>query len=176
MTDPVELRFVEMLSRHARPDWVVILDDPLDRAFVPSPLKVGNSKQGYRLFSSFIDDVQMEYGICFSYQELERSRSVANWIELTRQRMGQQPARVLQAVRKRMLPEGPWFLIATVLLPVALSSIVLVPLWLFGAEFQRWLALAIAVLVGLRAIPIAVSDYREREYWRSLEARVRERM
>lgn len=124
-----------------------------------------NSFRGKWRFNSFIDEVQLRYGVCFSLSDIERDHSVDTFVErikvLQKSRRGS-----LRSLQNQERAGAGWgVVIVTDLMLLGLAS---------AARKTPWLALLWVLAATAVTIAFVAFARRQRAYHRRLRARLEE--
>ena len=162
-------RIVELFERHrARPGAAYDEQHFLD-FLLAEPRKarsVYNSFRGLRRLNAFIDDVQLEFGICFSLKDHDANYSLDKFVERT-MKLESSRRGSLMSLENRERAGAGWQV------PI-MGNIVLLIVGI-GLRANAW---ATAALVGVAVLMNAFfvkSVRKERAYLKRLRARIEKR-
>ena len=162
-------KIIELFERHratpgARYDEQHFLD-----FLLPSPGQAGavyNSFRGLRRFNAFVDDVQLEFAICFSLKDRDANYSLSKFVdrvvELESSRRGS-----LKSLKNQMRAGAGWPVVI-----VANFLLLIIGVWL---RTDAW---AIAILFGLALVlngTFVRFAQREKAYLAQLRAKIENR-
>ena len=127
------------------------------------PRAVRNSFSGLRRFNAFIDEVQLEFGICFSVDDLEKSYSLPRFV--TRVQELEESPRGSMTSLNNQIRAGPGWGVFVV------GNLVLLALTVAIRDSRVWLAI-VAVAAVLANVAFFEFYRRVRKYQRQLAMRI----
>jgi hypothetical protein len=124
---------------------------------------VKNSFIGLKRFNAFIDEVQYEYGVCFSLEDRESNSSLDTFVERII-RLQQSRRGSLKSLKNQERAGAGWQLI------VLLNAILLGAA--YGLRSVSWVAALLVLISIATTVAFAVFVYRARLYLRRLRSRI----
>ena len=166
MVSPTRQRILELFEKHRVLPGAVFREEHFLDFLLPNPTGKGavhNSFRGLRRFNRFVNEVQYEFGVCFSLKDFESTYSIDKFIEriteLQQSRRGS-----LQSLKNQERAGAGWGVVVVVdFLLLALA---------IGLHRTLWIAIPLVVIALTVTLAFFVFARNASAYLRRLRAKI----